>query len=276
MAKIHLFEHRRLSEVNLLSGLAVESVTPLARSGRWRRELPHAESLSVLIWVARGQGRILLDGIARTYLGGTLIALPAGTPFALQPGPITEATLVRVPDLFEAPMPGDPAMLRLPQSGVQAELVALLDALSSRGGLGDPVACRAALGRVILLSALVESQRHRAIPLPDRPVARRFVHAVEGVVRADALPQIGRTIGILPDDLNAAMWEASGMTATEWLSARVLHEARSKLAEAGASPAAVADALGFADAGALTVALREGPGREPRIIGSAGVRRDQG
>ncbi|MEL7184665.1 MAG: hypothetical protein AAGK57_13570, partial [Pseudomonadota bacterium] len=182
MSRIRLFEARNIPEAERLTGLSQEMVTPLARHGRWRRETPHAEAMPVLIWIARGQGRITVNARTRGYGPATCITIPPKTPFAIEPGAVSEGTLLRLPTLFEAPFPEVPRRLRMSDVAAQSELVGLLDRLAQAGDLRDPCQGRAALARVILLSALIEREGRRQQDAPlDKAgqLAARFARAVE-------------------------------------------------------------------------------------------------
>ena len=257
MAKIHLFETRRIPEAERLRGMGVETLSPLARAGRWRRTMPHVDTHAVLLWIVRGQGRLIVEGCATNYGPGTLAVIPARTPFLVSYGAVTEGTLVRWPELFEAPLPERPVRIRLTDVGTQAELSGLLDKLARRGDLSDAPSGRAALGRIILLSALVERESHRAAaiaPVGDAAErAARFVYAVEAVLPHGASLEaaLGRC-GDESDAVDAALAESGGgLSAAAYREARVMREARRRLADTEDGVQAVAHDLGFASASAL-------------------------
>jgi len=267
MSRIRLFEAQALSEADRLSGLALEMVTPLIRHGRWRRALPHVDALPVLIWITRGQGRITVLGRTRGFGPATAIAIPAGTPFALDPGTKTEGTLLRLPALFEAPLPARPRMLRLSDVAAQGELSGLLDRLSRHGDLSVPAQGRAALGRVILVSALIEriatAQPAKQISRPHQ-LAARFARAVEAHLGTGAsLEEIGADLGVTPTHLTRTMRDTSGLTAAAYMQARLMHEARHRLADTDDAAATIAAALGFSSPAYFTRAFGREAGQTP-------------
>ena len=267
MSRIRLFESRDLSEAERLTGLTLEMVTALKRHGRWRRTLPHVEPLPVLIWIQRGQGRITVLGRTRGFGPATAIALPPGTPFALVPGTMTEGTLIRMPALFEAPLPDTPRHLRLSDVAVQGELSGLIDRLGRHGDLADPPAGRSALGRVILLSALVEREARKVeAPPTPRPaqLAARFARAVEAHLGSCVtLENIGAELGVTATHLPRPLRETAGMTAAAYMQARLMHEARRRLSDTDASAAMIAADLGFSSPAYFTRAFRRETGQTP-------------
>ncbi|WP_179379938.1 helix-turn-helix domain-containing protein [Jannaschia marina] len=267
MSRIRLFESRDLSEADRLAGLSFEMVTPLIRHGKWRRGMPHTERLAVLIWIPRGQGRLTVLGRTRGFGPATAICLPPETPFALDPGAMTEGTLVRLPPLFEAPLPDRPRLLKVSDVAAQGELAGLIDRLSRHGDLSEPALGRAALGRVILLSALIErlvaTQPATRLPRPAQ-VAARFARAVEERLGTGAtLEEIGAEIGVTPTHLTRTLKETAGLTAAAYMQARLMHEARRRLADTDDSAATIAGALGFSSAAYFTRAFGRETGQTP-------------
>lgn len=280
MSRIRLFESRDLSEAERLTGLALEMVTPLLRHGRWRRGLPHVENLPVLIWMQRGQGRVTILGRTRGFQPSTAICLPPGTPFAIEPGAMTEGTLVRLPALFEAPLPDRARLLRLSDVTTQGELSGLLDRLSRHGDLSDPANGRAALGRVILVSALIERLVTDQAPQPQpRPVtlAARFARAVETHLGSGAsLEDIGADLGVTSTHLTRTLRDTCGMTAAAYMQARLMHEARRRLADTDETAATIAAALGYSSAAYFTRAFGRETGQTPSAFRADARRVAQG
>lgn len=267
MSRIRLFESRDLSEAERLVGLKLEMVTPLIRHGRWRRSEPHVENLPVLIWMQRGQGRITVLGRTRGFQPSTAICLPPETPFSIEPGTMTEGTLLRLPALFEAPLPAVPRMLRVSDVAAQGEISGLIDRLTRHGDLSDPPAGRAALGRVILISAFIErlATANPAAPL-SRPakLAARFARAVETHLGSGAtLEEIGTDLGVTSTHLTRTLRETCGMTAAAYMQARLMHEARRRLADTDDMASTIATALGFSSAAYFTRAFGRVTGQTP-------------
>ncbi|UWQ16650.1 AraC family transcriptional regulator [Jannaschia sp. M317] len=267
MSRIRLFEARTLTEAERLRGMRQEMVTPLARSGRWRREEPHADTLPVLIWIARGQGRVTINARTRGFGPATCIVLPPGTPFALEPGAMTEGTLARLPELFEAPLPDRPRRLRLSEVAKQGEIAGLLDRLAQAGDLTDPPSGRAALARVILLSALIEREGRATpdtpLPAPAR-LAERFAKEVERQLGTGAnLETIGEALDVTPTHLTRTLRDSCGMTASRYLTARLMHEARRRLADTHDSAASISAGLGFSSPAYFTRAFGNATGLTP-------------
>lgn len=268
MAKIHLFESGRASDAERLAGLSLETVTPLSRARAWRYALPHAEPLPVLIWVARGQGRLTVEARTRGYGPGTLTVLPPRIPFALQTGTVTEGILARLPDLPEAPFAEEPLRIRLPEVGLQGELAGLLDRLSRGGDPTVPANGRAALARILLLSAFAEREGARGTPIradDERArLAARFAHAVEDTltdcVDAEA---IALRLGVTLDRLDAVLGATCGMDTAAYRRERAMHEARRRLADTEDGPQAIAHALGFTSATQFAGAFSEAAGMTP-------------
>ncbi|CTQ50775.1 AraC family transcriptional regulator [Jannaschia donghaensis] len=267
MSRIRLFESQGLSEAERLTGLRLEMVTPLIRHGRWRRSVPHVESLPVVIWMQRGQGRITILGRTRGFQPLTAICIPPGTPFAIEPGAMTEGTLLRLPALFEAPLPDAPRILRLSDVSTQAELSGLIDRLGRHGDLSNPAEGRGALGRIILVSALIErvASAQPPTPLPRAAaLAARFTRRVEDRLGSGAtLEDIGADLGVTPTHLTRTLRGTAGMTAAAYMQARLMHEARRRLADKDDTAATIATELGYSSAAYFSRAFRRETGHTP-------------
>ena len=277
MAKIHLFESGRVSEAERLTGLRLESVAQRSPAHGWRHALPHAEPLPVLIWIARGQGRITIEARTRGYGPATLTALPARTPFSLHPSTVTEGVLVRLPDLFEAPLPGRPTRLRLSEVSLQGELGGLLDRLGRATDLRIPAVGRAALARVILLSALIEREAHRGVTVEaeDEPgrLAARFAHAIEATLHdAPDIEALALRVGVTPDHLDAALGATCGTGAAQYRIDRAMHEARRRLADTDDNAQTIAHELGFASVNQFAGQFAQSAGLAPNEFRQAARR----
>ncbi|MEO0372124.1 MAG: AraC family transcriptional regulator, partial [Pseudomonadota bacterium] len=79
----------------------------------WRSQLPHSRDDHALIWVTRGQGRAVIDGVLRGITVHTALAIPAGAMLHLDLSPQTFGTVCVVPKRSLALMPDQPTILRV-------------------------------------------------------------------------------------------------------------------------------------------------------------------
>ncbi|SFI27173.1 AraC family transcriptional regulator [Jannaschia pohangensis] len=267
MSKIRLFESRGLSEAERLAGLSLEMVTPLKRHGRWRRALPHVELLPVVIWITRGQGRVTVLGRTRGFGPATAIVVPPKTPFSIDPGAMTEGSLIRLPDMFEAPFSAVPRHLRLSDVSTQGELSGLVDRLERHGDLADPPTGRAAIGRIVLLSALLEREGGKIAP--EKPttqakLAAKFARIVEdNLGRMASLEELAAWLGVTSTHLTRTLRDTCGMTAAAYMQARLMHEAQRRLADTDAPAGQIATDLGYSSAAYFTRAFGRETGLTP-------------
>ena len=187
------------------------------------------------------------------------------------PGSVTEGALVRFPDLFEAPLPRDPMRFRLSDVAVQKELSGLIDRLAGAGDLQDAAGGRAALGHVILLSALVERERARGTAErgddEDADLGAAFADAVETALEDGVDPgALAASLNTEIDTLDASLTRVCGMTSADYVTARAMHEARRRLADTDDSDHAIARGLGFASPAQFVAAFARAAGQQPEAF----------
>lgn len=209
----------------------------------------------------------MINALTRGFGPASCISIPANTPFSLEPTAMTEGTLIKLPELFEAPLPSEPRRLRLSDGGAQSELAGLLDSLGRADDLADAVIGRAALARIILISALVEREGRKSQPekltAPAR-LAQRFAMEVEARLGSgDNLAVIGDALGVTPTHLTRTLRATCNMTAAHYLSERLMHAARKRLADTNESAAKIAISLGFGSPAYFTRAFGKATGQTP-------------
>ena len=91
----------------------------------WRAELPHSRDSHALIWLTRGQGRAVIDGVLRGITVHTALCVPAKTMLQLDLNPQTFGSVCVVPSHSGVLMPDETTILRIRDSQAQNELTTL-------------------------------------------------------------------------------------------------------------------------------------------------------
>ena len=105
----------RASERNAawLSGtIACQSIAQVSKGEPWRLLLLHDRPTHALIWITRGQGRVILNGVRRGVGAHNALVIPAGTLFSLELGPQALGQVIESPAGLTGRMPRDPMHLR--------------------------------------------------------------------------------------------------------------------------------------------------------------------
>lgn len=268
--------------------LAPIQVSNLARwTGQqdWRLRLAHDHPDHRLIWVTRGQGKVLLNGTRRGVGTNNVISVPPNTLFALDLGRQSLGHIVVIPDASDVRLPAAPRQFRLRDTASISELASVFEAVQREATYPRPLSQDALDAHVALLSVWLRRQ----IALPDhlptpmnaaaRLSAAFCAHLVTRHRDGLAMADFAAELGVTPTYLARACKAATGKTAADLLTERVLYAARVTLLETTAPVHDVARFLGFGSAAYFTrfihkhtkmtpTALRLKPTTEGRAIRS--------
>ncbi|WP_234984198.1 helix-turn-helix transcriptional regulator [Roseivivax jejudonensis] len=255
----------------------------------WRMTLLHDRPDDLVLWVTRGQGRIVVNGVRRGLGVNNAVVLPAGTLMSVELGAQALAQVIQSPPGTAPRMPTTPMHLRPRDTFAQAELTGEIEAMQ-REIARDRPHVQDALGAHLTLVA-VWLERQRSDGLLDSPpenagdrLVRRYAELLVQHHRSErVMADYADMLDVTPTHLTRVCKAACGRSAAEILTERVIHAAREMLAEPEPPIGAVADALGFSSAayfsrfvqmhtGATPSALRLRSGRDAPAA-PLGVRR---
>lgn len=244
----------------------------LARGAPWRLTLPHSIPHDLLVWTTRGQGLVHLDG-RRLGLGvHNAIAVPAGAMMAIDPGKQGFAHALTIPAGSLAGFPRDPILLRVRDVQMQGEVTHLLEAMQREQTVVRPLADEAAMAHAALLTVWLRRTRAAIQPETPRPTAaERLVAgftklAEQNYATGRSMADYAEMLDVTPTHLTRVCKQCSGQTAAALLSDRVLHAARTLLADTGDPVAAIAGRLGFSSAAYFTRFIQHHTGRTPTAL----------
>ncbi|MCX7565324.1 AraC family transcriptional regulator [Sulfitobacter sp. F26169L] len=257
------------------TNLRVQTLAQLGGNSSWRLGLAHDRPYHMLFWFTRGQGRIMLDGQRRGIGTHNAVFVPAGALFALDPGPQSLGQAVIAPVGTPLRLPDLPRHLRVRDVQVQAELSSLIEAAAREQSQSRPLAQDALEAHVALMSVWLRRQITLEEHIPvKRSAGERLSHRF-----AQMIPQHYTTgasmafyasqLGVTPTHLTRAVKAATGKTAADLLTERVVHAARTLL-ESTTHPARnIAQHLGFGSAAYFTRFMQQHAGRSPSQLRAA-------
>lgn len=238
--------------------LTIMSLPQLTGGQDWRLNLAHDRTDSLLIWVTRGQGRLILDGQRRGVGTHNAIVVPAGHLFALELGKQGIAQIVRLSPAAELPFPQVPAQLRIRDVNVMSELTALMEAATREQQAARALTATAMVAHGTLICVWLQRQLVLEEHLPPRANAaarltaayakRISAHFREPMTMADH----AEALQVTPTHLTRACKAATGKTAADLLTERILYEARHLLTTTQAPAQDIARFLGFGSAAYFT------------------------
>lgn len=238
--------------------LKIMSLPQLTGGQDWRLTLAHDRAESLLVWVTRGQGRLLLNGQRRGVGTHNAIVVPAGNLFSLDLGKQGFAQIAVLAPQSDIPFPTVPAHLRIRDVHVMSELTVLVEAALREQQSGRPLTETAMSAHGALISVWLQRQLAMEEHVPPRAnaaarltsayVRRISAHFREPMTMADH----AEALQVTPTHLTRACKASTGKTAADLLTERILYEARHLLLTTQAPAQDIARFLGFGSAAYFT------------------------
>lgn len=236
----------------------ISTLSQLSMGQDWRLSLAHDQQQHLLIWVTRGQGRVMMDGQRRGVGTHNALVIPACHLFSLELGRQAIGQVVTIPQETELLMPQIPRLLRIRDSVVMNELTGLIEAASREQASDRPLSAQSMDAFGALIAVWVQRQLALEEHAPERRnAAARLCGAYCAHINAHfAAPMTmsdhAAAIGVTPTHLTRACKAATGKTAAELLTERVLYEARCLLTATDVPAQDIARHLGFGSAAYFT------------------------
>lgn len=253
----------------MFTDIQIVTLSQMARGEEWRTALAHDNPYHILIWITRGQGRVLFDGLRRGFGAHNAFWVPAGCLFSLDLGRQTTGQAVILPAATPLRLPQIPRHLRIRDVLVQNELSGLIETAqreerSDKPLRQDALEAHAALmsvwlRRQILLDEHIPDRRNAAGRLSQRFCAMLVEHYRSGAPMAD----YAEGLGVTPTHLTRAVKAATGKSAADLLTERVLHAARSLLMDTSQPAQNIARHLGFGSPAYFTRFIQHHTGKPP-------------
>lgn len=246
-----------------------------AQGAPWRYRLLHDAEDDVLLWITRGQGRVIVDGVRRGISMHNALFLPAGTLHAIDLPSGVQGLMVQSPAGLVPRLPGTPVLLRVRDSLSQAELTGEIDAMSREVSRARPHVQEALVAHVQLLAVWLHRQIEAGAG--DHPketaairLVRRYARRVVQEFRSPApLAHYAAALGVTPTHLTRVCRQCCGLTASDILTERKLHAARVALESPRPPVQEVAKSLGFASPAYFTRFIQGHTGQTPSALRAA-------
>lgn len=251
----------------ILTAPVIQSILQYAGGANWRLDLLHACDHDLLIWITRGQGRIILEGQRRGLGVHNALFVPAGTLHALEPGAQCFGLALMLPDGAGLGFGRTPRHLRIRDQQAQTELTALLEAMGRETSRDAPLRDRA----MRAYAQIVGVWMHRQEPEPEQagePAARRLVAAYcELLVRqyrsGITMTGLAEALNVTPTHLSRSCKHLCGLTAAEMQTQVTLHAARNLIEGSDVSLSRISDHLGFGSAAYFSRFITHHTGESP-------------
>ncbi|MEP5731920.1 MAG: AraC family transcriptional regulator [Sulfitobacter sp.] len=255
--------------VTAVQDIRILTLTQLSQGQDWRVQLAHDYPHPILIWITRGQGRVLFDGMRRGIGTHNALFVPARSLFSLDLGRQSLGYAVMLPEASPLRLPEMPRHLRIRDVSIQSELTALIEAALREDKANNPLGNDALEAHAALMSVWVRRQILQDEHVPERRnaaarISQRYCALlVEHFRRGDVMADYARKLDVTPTHLTRAVKSVTGRTAADLLTERVLHEARCLLWETPTPAQQISAYLGFGSAAYFTRFMQHHTGKTP-------------
>lgn len=253
------------------NSIQVMTLAQMTMGEQWLLEQLHVRDHHVLIWVTRGQGRLLLHGLRRGFGAHNAIFVPAGKLLALEFGRQVQGQAVIIPDDGRVPLPDRTQQLRLQDGLAQAELTGLFDDLrrelhEQRPFLTESLTAIAALISIWLRRQMQLDTSNARASAAERIVRRYCTLLAEDFHSGRAMASYAEDLDITPTHLTRVCKQCVGITAADMLSQMIQHDARLQLTQTDTPINEIASSLGFGSAAYFTRFSQQHFGDSPSQI----------
>ncbi|CUH77160.1 helix-turn-helix transcriptional regulator [Tropicibacter naphthalenivorans] len=260
------------SPIKVAGPIRAGSYNLLTQGAAWKFSLLHDRDEDVLIWVTRGQGRVVINGVMRGISMNNALFVPSGTLFSLDVPSGVQALMVRSPAGLTPRMPHEPLLLRIRDSLAQAELTGIIDAMAREITQDRALLAEALEAQVRLISVWLYRQVQAGTADAPKETAgqrlvRRYAQAItRDYASARLMADYAEALDVTPTHLSRICRKFGGRTAADMLTERKLHAARSALERPHPPIQDIASALGFSSAAYFTRFVHNHTGQSPTAL----------
>ena len=249
--------------------LQIRSLANFTGGQDWRLALLHDDPSDLLIWVTREQGLLHTDGSRRGVGAHNAILIPHGQVFALDLGRQANGLVAIIPPNQNSWNLETARQLRIRDAKAIAQLSGFIEAAQREVSDNQPF-LDAALGAH---QRLIEVWVRRQIALPEhapikqnasiRLIRRFFANLTLPKMKGATMAEHAEQIGVTPTHLARASRTATGVTAADHLTARLLHQTQTALVDTKTSAKDIATQLRFGSAAYFTRFVQQHTGKTP-------------
>lgn len=265
-------DHGTAAPVTMTGDIRIGSIAQMARGAAWRLDQLHSHDHDLLLWITRGQGRMILQGLRSGIGTHNAVFVPAHTLLALDLGKQGFGLALHLPARHTLGLPDEPHHLRIRDVQAQAEIAAILDVMQREQSGNRPYSDESMLAHSMLLSVWMRRQiLEHADDSLRIPAAHRLVQAYCAMVARDfAGPKLmgdyANDLGVTPTHLTRSCREASGLTAAEILTQRSLYAARDQIETTDRPLQDIGQSLNFSSAAYFSRFVQHHTGKSPSTL----------
>ena len=260
---------------HLVPRISVQSIAQLAKGASWRLGLLHVHDADLLLWVTKGQGLSIVQGVRRGVGIHNALFIPAGHLFSLDLGKQGFGLAIQLPARSGLGMPDEAQHLRVRDVHAQSEITAILEDMQREQAGNRPFADECVMADAMRLSVWLRRQMIELDDAQERSsgsaAAQRLSQAFCALVARDfhtgkSMADYATDLGVTPTHLARSCRDACGMTASEILTQCTLHAARDLIETSDHPLQNIGQALGFGSAAYFSRFVQHQTGHPPSAL----------
>ncbi len=246
----------------------VLTLPQLSPAGAWQTELSHDRAQDLLIWISRGQGRVLVDGTHHSFCAHHVIFVPAGTLWSMQCGPHTFGSCLTLPTGVRSHILNRPVVRRIGELSEHSHISTLFEQIqreqrSQRKGWEAALASLATVLQIQIDRNLPEGHHNSPVSAARRLSRAYCARVVEFFEQSTTMAEHAEALQVTPTHLTRVCKAETGKTAATLLTERQLFSARSLLTYSDAPIQDIASQLGFGSPAYFTRFISQHTGETP-------------
>lgn len=251
----------------------VGSLAGTLRTSHPELRLDSVNGLHKYFWISKGNGRVMINGVTRSFGPNTAIFIPHDVPHRVELHANVFGIVVTVDPAVPVALPRAPVFMPILNLMDQKQIAGRFDRIFAEfntSGLGRNLAVEYLVGLLSVTVARMAEKHARPVSTAGTRTAsqrlmERFVNLLERDFRKPkTLAEYARELGVTPTHLTRVCQQANGKSASRLIQERVLAEARMMLANTDRKILEISEELGFSSPAYFTRLFSQKEGMTPR------------
>ncbi len=235
----------------------VAGISGLYRNISAQLRLDGANGYNKFIFIKKGSGKCMIDGVTKGFGTNTVIYVPDSCPHHIDLGINTQACAISIPTEMDFNLPIEPVVFALNTANDITTMAQMFDAALQEFNSGNPAADMAIYSYTGLITVNVTRLLAQQSDCVKLSAAQRLMHKFSHLVEDEffsgkGLENYARTLGVTSTHLTRVCQQLNGQSASHFIQDRIISEARRLLLISNAKIQDIASDLGFTSAAYFT------------------------
>ena len=255
----------------------VGSLAGTLRSSNPELRLDSCNGLHKFFWISKGNGRCMINGVARSFGPNTVIFIPNDVPHQLELSSTVFGIVVTVDPSVDVSMPNETVFLPILNLMDQKQIANRFDRIFAEfntTGVGRNLAVEYLVGLLAVHVARMALKHYKSSKSnASQRLMEAFVNLLEKDFRsARPLAEYAQELGVTPTHLTRVCQQVNGKSASRLIQERVLSEARMMLLNTDHKILEISNHLGFSSPAYFTRLFSAKLGQTPKKFRQSGAK----